>query len=187
MGKFPLHKVERLVSPERAKELDPEEQLKLAGLTVGDVMADIGCGPGFFTVPAARLVGEEGKVYALDTEQEMLDMLSERVKEGNVEARKCGENDLPVEEGELDFALAAFVLHEAEDKPAFLTEIRRALIPGGRLLIIDWVKKDEERGPPLEERLSVEEVYDLLRDTGFVGIKSEEITPSFYRITAAGA
>jgi ubiquinone/menaquinone biosynthesis C-methylase UbiE len=84
MHKFDPKRIDILISEERKKELDPLKYLKEKGLKKGMTFADIGCGPGFFVFPASEIVGEKGKVYALDTQQEMLNELNKRRPSENV-------------------------------------------------------------------------------------------------------
>jgi ubiquinone/menaquinone biosynthesis C-methylase UbiE len=76
------------------------------------VFTDIGCGPGFFVFPASEIVGKDGKVYAIDTQQEMLDELKKRNPQRNVFILKSEETRLPVDSATVDMTLMAFVLHE---------------------------------------------------------------------------
>ena len=64
--KFDPRKKDQLTAPEREEKLHPKALLQSFGLQAGNFMADIGCGPGFFTIPAAEIVGPNGKVYAAD-------------------------------------------------------------------------------------------------------------------------
>ena len=69
--KFDTRNKDLLLSEARQETLKPEELLRSLGLRAGQTIADIGCGPGFFTVPAARIVGEDGHVYAADIQGDM--------------------------------------------------------------------------------------------------------------------
>ncbi|MBI5643357.1 MAG: class I SAM-dependent methyltransferase [Deltaproteobacteria bacterium] len=181
--KFSPEKIGRLLREERYNELAPLDLLKKAGLKEGDTFADIGSGPGFFSLPASGIVGS-GKVYAIDTQAEMLEALKKTNPPANVAAIISGENSIPLEDGAADFALVAFVLHETEDMVLFLKEVRRILKPKGTLLVIDWKKKKEEKGPPMAERLSAASVTGLLKKAGFKGIKASTLNPSHYSIAA---
>ncbi|MFQ5464541.1 MAG: class I SAM-dependent methyltransferase [Thermodesulfobacteriota bacterium] len=184
MGKFKHKNIGRLLSEERTREIAPERLLRDAGLAEGDRMADIGCGPGFFTEAAARIVGPEGRVFALDTNPEMLRSLTERVRAENVEALLCADAGFPLGDGGVDFTLLAYVLHESDDRGAFLAEAFRISRTGGRILLIDWEKKAEERGPPEEERISMERAVGLLGEAGFAVAAKGGLSPSHYKIIA---
>lgn len=183
--KYDPQKLDRLMSEERAKELSPEKLLRDEGLKEGDFFADIGSGPGFFSIPAARIVGERGIVFAIDTQKEMLlDLRDKRNPPQNIVLLLSEEDNIPVGDSEADFAFLAFVLHEVDNTGVFLKEIRRILREGGKFLVVDWKKQQEEKGPPIEERLTEEEVSRLLEKAGFKDIKTAPINQSHYKVSA---
>lgn len=185
MHKFDPAKIDRLMSKEREKELDPEGLLRSCGLKEDDVFADIGSGPGFFSIPASGIVGPYGVVFAIDTQEEMLLHLRDADPPQNIILLRSDEDSIPLANAEVDFALIAFVLHEAANAESFLKEVRRILRPEGTLLVIDWVKKSEEKGPPLKERIDEADARALLSKAGFTSIAASSLTPSHYRITAS--
>ncbi|HAO93981.1 MAG: hypothetical protein A2X99_01625 [Deltaproteobacteria bacterium GWB2_55_19] len=182
MHKYSPEKIERLLRPARVREIKPFAVLKDAGLKKGDSIADAGSGPGFFSVPASRIVGKDGIVYAIDTQKEMLEGLKKLSPPPNIIPILSGENSIPLEGSTVDFALSAYVLHETDNKARFLKEIKRIMKPGARLLVIDWKKKKEGHGPPCEERLSIKTVEGLLRKAGFVSLKASALNDSHYRV-----
>jgi ubiquinone/menaquinone biosynthesis C-methylase UbiE len=113
----------------------------LSGLvSEGQAVLDIGCGPGYFTIPLAHRVGERGQVVAIDLQEEMLEIvrrkairegLSDRIKLHNAEPGALGVS------GRFDFALAFWMLHEVPDQGALLSQVRSLLKPGGSLLIVE--------------------------------------------------
>ncbi len=173
-----------MLSTERLMEQHPEGLLRHEGLTPGDSFADVGCGPGFFTVPAAGIVGETGRVYAIDISEEMLFELDKRDPPPNVVLVKSAEAEIPLDDSVVDMALISYVLHEAESAVAFLGEVGRILADGGILLILDWKKRSEDKGPPAQERLTEEEVLGFLEEAGFVDAEAESFTESHYKITS---
>ena len=82
--KFNVKEMHKLDSFERRKILPPEEILIKAGLKIKDIFLDIGCGIGYFSIPASRIIGIEGKVFALDTSSEMLEELKRRIYKKNI-------------------------------------------------------------------------------------------------------
>jgi ubiquinone/menaquinone biosynthesis C-methylase UbiE len=180
--KFNVKEMYRLDSPERRKILPPEETLIKAGLKINDIFIDIGCGIGYFSIPASIIIGNEGKVFALDTSKEMLEELKRRIYEKkikNITPFLSESYKFPLESNVGTFALISNVLHEVEDKISFLKETNRALLEEGTLCIIEWQKKETERGPPLEDRLSESEIKDLLEKTNFKLINSFPIGENF--------
>jgi len=184
MHKFNPDHIGRLLSGKRIREVRPRQFLLEAGLGRGHVFVDVGCGPGFFTLPAARIVGAKGRAYAVDTEPLMLTELKKRRPPANVQCIVSAESDLPLSDNISDFILLAYVLHEAEDKTAFVLELKRLLKPGAKLLILDWKKKNEAEGPPVEDRLTIKEVKALLKEAGLVRVKSAPLSPSHYQVSA---
>ncbi|HAG49786.1 MAG: hypothetical protein A2X87_07330 [Deltaproteobacteria bacterium GWC2_42_51] len=182
--KFDPANIEVLLGSDRLKELNPTQFLIENGLKKGMRFADIGCGPGFFSIPAAEIVGERGIIYAVDTQDEMLKELLKRRPPKNVKTIKSNENHIPLDSGSADFVLLAFVLHEAEDRPAFLSEVKRLLKTDGSLLLLEWEKITEDKGPPFEERIAKNDTKIVIEKAGF---KIQEIAnqnPSQYRIKA---
>jgi ubiquinone/menaquinone biosynthesis C-methylase UbiE len=173
MHKFDPRKRSVLDDPKRLLFENPDAILSEVGVDPGHVVADIGCGTGFFTLPLAKYVGERGKVYALDTSPTMIDELRKRTKHLNqVKPIHSQENRFPIEEGSLDLALLVNMIHELEDWRRFLKEVHRVLKPGGRICIIDWKKKKMEMGPPQKIRLTRERIGEMLRQSGYNQIKS---------------
>jgi ubiquinone/menaquinone biosynthesis C-methylase UbiE len=128
-----------LATPLRRLFHDPRHVL--AGLVApGDTAIDFGCGPGYFTLPLAEMVGPEGRVVAVDLQAAMLERVRERARAAGLEDRitlqPCATDTL----GELppaDAALAFWMVHEVPDVARFLGEVAAALKPGGRFLLVE--------------------------------------------------
>lgn len=187
MHKFDPKKIDILISEERKKEIDPSKYLKEKGLKKGMAFADIGCGPGFFVLPASEIVGKTGRVYALDTQQEMLNELKKRRPSENIIILKSEETELPVQDKAVDIAIMVFVLHEVHYPVDFLKEVKRILKPSGKLIVIDWEKKVEEKGPPFEERIPKEKAKEVFEHAGFKKIETEGLNPSHYEVVGRKA
>ena len=168
--KFDVKNMNRLDSPERRKMLPPRETLLNAGLAKNDIFIDIGCGIGYFSIPASIIIGPRGKVFALDTSSEMLEELNRKInlnKIVNIECILSDPYDFHLAQDAGTFALISNVLHEVDDKLIFLKETNRILTTKGKLCIIEWQKKQTEKGPPIKERLSEQDVKKLLDQTNF--------------------
>jgi len=157
----------RLIALERARLLPADRVLDALDVQAHHDVIDIGAGPGYFALPLARRT--RGKVFAVDLSPEMLQMLSERARESGVsiEAHQAPAERLPLEDASVDRALMAFVLHEVPDRQAAVREVRRVLREKGRFLLLEWDKRPMDMGPPVEERLSVDECEALLVAEGF--------------------
>jgi|TARA_Y100000031_G_scaffold117137_1_gene129968 ubiquinone/menaquinone biosynthesis C-methylase UbiE len=161
--------IRRLLAPERAQDLDTFAVLTFSGINLHDTVADIGCGPGFFTVPLAKYL-VNGNLYALDIDNEMLAACRESVAQarlGNVEVLKCGEFDFPLDPGSLNGAFLAFMIHHSPDKARLLGAVRELIHPRGWCTILEWYRKETEEGPPLERRLDPAEMEALATQAGF--------------------
>jgi len=106
----------------------------------GDTAVDLGCGPGFFTIAMARLVGAKGRVIAVDLQPQMLAHVRRKALKRSVmdriELHQCGSESLGVT-SEADFILAFYMVHEVPDAASFFKETRTILKKGGRLLIVE--------------------------------------------------
>ena len=161
--------IRKLLSRERSESLDSFLVLSLSEINPHDTVADIGCGPGFFTVPLAKFL-VNGKVYALDIDDEMLTACSQQVTQarmGNVEVLKCEEFAFPLEPGSVDGAFLAFVVQQTSDRPRFLRAVRELLTPGGWCTILEWYRKETETGPPLERRIDPSHLEETAREAGY--------------------
>jgi len=174
--------IRRLLRPERELELDPFTILSLMPIEPYDHVADIGCGPGYFSIPLAKHL-VYGRLYALDILDEMLDVLRQRVSEarlGNVEILKCGERDFPLPRESLDGAFIAFVIHHDMDQVAFLAAVRALLKPRGWCTILEWYGRDTESGPPLERRIGPDRLEGLAKEAGFQFRSWRDINGRYY-------
>jgi ubiquinone/menaquinone biosynthesis C-methylase UbiE len=183
--KFNPQEYWKLETPERKKLLPPIELLQMLGLSRQDVFVDIGCGIGYFTIPALEILDPEAVVYALDTSELLLDELSRRLKKeqrGRVRLIKTGEYDLKLEPESASFAFMSTVLHEIDDRPRFLREVWKLLVPDGRLAVIEWEKKSSEVGPHFHHRIGRDEVEELLTNEGFFVVQRPGIRGELYGI-----
>ncbi|MBC8281974.1 MAG: class I SAM-dependent methyltransferase [Chloroflexi bacterium] len=177
--------VERMLRPDRIQTLDPFRIMAHCPITPRDIVADIGCGPGYFTLPLAKFL-INGKVFALDTSDEMIEACQSRVDEarlGNVEVLKCEEYEFPVEAGTLDGLFIAFVVHPPGDRLRFLTAAKEMLRPGGWCFMLEWHKKETETGPPQRARITPEELQELCESAGFHYQESGNVNDENYRMT----
>jgi ubiquinone/menaquinone biosynthesis C-methylase UbiE len=106
----------------------------------GMTVLDIGCGPGFFTMDIARMVGRSGRVIAADLQEGMLQRLRKKIRktdlEGRITLHKCEENGIGLSET-VDFITAFYMIHEIPDQAAFLKELRTILNPDGQVFIME--------------------------------------------------
>jgi len=161
-----------LDEPERLQWLPPDEVLAQIPFENGGVVADIGAGTGYFSIPIARVVGQIGRVYAVDFQREMLEKIRHKLdtlgNSSNVELIEgdAARTTLPVQS--CDIVFMANIWHELDDHAAVLIEAARVLRPGGFLVIVDW-RQDlpDSPGPPTEHRVPSALVQLTLQDGGW--------------------
>ena len=161
--KFDPSNKDVLISSQRQQSLDAFRVMSLIPVRPYHIVADVGCGPGYFAIPLAKHVFD-GKVFALDVQQEMLDATKkelERIHLTNVDLVLSKESKLTLDDDSLDGALLAFVLHEADSPRDLLKDVRRCLRKGGWLAMLEWDKREMEEGPPLEERIDEPELSEI--------------------------
>lgn len=106
----------------------------------GMIVADIGCGMGFNAIALARMVGEGGRVIAVDVQDKMLDVLRKRAAKAGLAERIDTRPTQPDSIGidtEVGFAVAFWMVHEVPDAALFMEQIRSCLAPGGSLLVVE--------------------------------------------------
>lgn len=106
----------------------------------GMTVLDFGCGPGFFSIDLARMVGKSGRVIAADLQEGMLQKLRKKIQgtelEGRITLHKCEKNKIGLLE-EVDFVLAFYLLHEIPNQETFFNEIESILKPNGQIFIAE--------------------------------------------------
>jgi len=106
----------------------------------GMAALDLGCGPGFFTIELAKLVGKSGKVMAVDLQEGMLEIVRKKVMKTNlkdvIEFHNCPNDRIGLSKT-FDFILIFYMLHEVPDQSAFLKEVLSLLNPDGKVLIVE--------------------------------------------------
>ncbi len=171
----PKH-IEKLDNPERRKALPPEEILKLLDVADGMEIADVGCGPGYFTLPVAHMT--KGTVYAVDVSPEMLNILHERAEQAglsNISLVESPAERIALPDDSVDRIICSLVLHEVDDLTQTLSEFKRILRADGKVLLIEWEKKPMDMGPSLEERIEPDE---LLREVTSLGFRCQTTSPN---------
>jgi ubiquinone/menaquinone biosynthesis C-methylase UbiE len=181
------HRRYRHDDEQRRRWQNPEAILAEIGLEPGMTFIDLGCGEGFFALPAARLVGEAGRVYALDINAEAIEHLKETAANeglGNVTAMAgTGEESLLCEECG-DIVFLGIVLHDFRDAAVVLRNARAMVKPTGRLINLDWKKEEMELGPPLGIRFDEAKASGLIAAAGFTIESVREMGPYHYLIEA---
>lgn len=155
-----------------SKLLDPNLIFQKIGLKEKMFIADLGCGAiGHFVFPAARLVGKEGKVFAVDIQKQVLETIEKRADLESLHNVAAVWSDLErygaaqIESGSLDYALIINTLFQIKDRVSALKEAVRLVKIAGRVVIVDWLLTSIPFGPPVEGRVDpawVEQEMDKL-------------------------
>ncbi len=175
---------------ERRQWQNPEAILADIGLQPGQVFADLGCGDGFFAVPAARMVGEAGRVIALDISREPVEMLRERAEReglGNIELTVAPAEKTVLCEACCDFIFFGIDLHDFAYPKLVLKNARIMIKPDGRLVDVDWKKVETPMGPPLSIRFDEDKAAGLMVEAGFEILEARQLPPWHYLIIAKPA
>jgi SAM-dependent methyltransferase len=183
--KFDPANLERLLGEERRKLLPPERVLDAAGIASGQTVIDLGCGPGYLTLPAAERAGAGGTVYGVDVQAEPLQVCGRRADEAglrNVQTVLWEARAVPLPDGTADRILVSLVLHETEDPVAFLREARRLLAPEGSIAIVELAKQTGPPGWPSGPRVSPEDVARFAAAAGLVAGVPSPLNEHYYLI-----
>lgn len=153
--------------------LEPQRIVRYFGLQEGDHVADFGAGHGYFTIPMAKAVGGNGKIYAIDVQKAVLDIVRSRAKLEhllNIEPI-WADLDHPLgsklKENFLEFVLMANVIFQSENRAKLFEEAFRILRQGGRLAVIEWDQSPAPMGPPINLRIKKETSRSLAEEAGF--------------------
>jgi len=163
---------------------NPETILQEIGLRSGSVFMDMGCGDGFFSIPAARTVGSEGRVYAVDVDEGSVKRIMQRAsREGllNVILRIGKAEDTVFC---ANYVFFGNVLHDFEEPAKVLANARTMLKPRGRLIDLDWKKKLMPIGAPYWKRFEEEKATALIANADFRIERVRDSGPYHYMIIA---
>jgi ubiquinone/menaquinone biosynthesis C-methylase UbiE len=156
------------------KFLDPEKILFAAGLSAGQVVADLGTGSGFYSVAAGKIVGDQGLVYAVDILDTALDHVSAEGRLKGLRNLKTFRCDLEqsnscriIPTGSVDLVILATIVHQIKDQSALFTEAYRLLKTGGKLIAVEWNDQPSPIGPAALDRIQPANFIKLAKQTSF--------------------
>jgi ubiquinone/menaquinone biosynthesis C-methylase UbiE len=170
------------------KFADPQLIVDQLEISPGMIVADFGCGAGFFSLPIAKKVGEEGKVYALDVLPDKLESVESQAKTLNltniitqrVNLEILGGSKLEAES--VDWVIMKDMLFQNKGKDKILAEAKRILKKDGQALVIEWNKEDSSIGPEKELRIFKETLMDLAKQNGWKIDKEIEVGNFHYSL-----
>ena len=159
-----------LEDPERDAYQKPQEVIKELDLKEGEVIADIGAGSGYFTFRLAHVVGERGRVYAVDISPDMIRYMNRRIRDLNLKnvITVLAEPDDPLlQDNSVDLFFVCDTWHHIGRQTEYLALMKRMLKPGGQVAMIDFQKRDLPFGPPLEMKISRGDLVRQMESNGF--------------------
>ncbi len=169
---FPPEELQRLVHPRRFRYCPPFKTLRRMGLKKGMDIAEVGCGPGFWTLPATKIAGSSSKVFASDISPRMLAAAKQRATNAgslNIQFKRSRSYKVPFDSECADFCMLHYVLHEVNSPDKLLAEGVRILRKQGLLSVYEWAKVDSDTGPPYSARIADSNMRNLFNS---VGLKS---------------
>jgi SAM-dependent methyltransferase len=172
----------RQLNPRRARWQKPGVLVRALGLRRGQVVAEIGSGPGYFTPRLARAVGPSGHVYAVDPETAVLNVLRRRLTRMGVRnvTPVLGRDDDPLlPRGRCEVAVLINVYHHMRRRIGFLRRLVAALPRNARLVNIDWDEKTEF-GPPPKRRVPRARFLRDARRAGLRLVADRRVLPHQY-------
>jgi arsenite methyltransferase len=165
-----------LEDPSRDAWQKPHDVVMALKLKPTDVVADIGSGTGYF---ARRFALHAAKVYAVDIDATLLE-LSAKSAPPNLITVLAKPGDPMLAASSVDLIFFCDVLHHIENRPSYFQHLKEALKPGGRIVTIDFYKKQLPVGPPEETKLSEEAIISEFREAGFRLNRKETFLPYQY-------
>jgi arsenite methyltransferase len=165
-----------LEDPSRDEWQKPHDVIVALNLKATDSVADIGAGTGYF---ARRFANHAGKVYAVDIDEKLLAIAAKNAPP-SLQTILSVPDDPRLLPQSVDVVFFCDVLHHIESRPAYYAKLATALKPGGRIVVIDFYKKDLPVGPPPSMKLSEQEVATELNQAGFVVAQRLDILPYQY-------
>lgn len=170
--------------PSRDQWQKPQEILAAMEFKANDTVVDLGAGTGYLLPSLSVAAGPQGRVLAVDIEPAMLDFLQKSAeKEGwkNVRTQLAQTSDPMLQASSVDAIVTLNVWHHIDDRKAYAAKLLHALKPGRAFVVVDFLKEQTDGfGPPLEMRLSAEEVSEELRAGGFEVDLISESLPRHY-------
>lgn len=152
---------------------DPEKNIKQFNLVEGSYVADFGSGSGFYSFAAAEAVGQNGRVYALDVQKDLLEKVKKEAQFRHLANLEIIWADLEhvggskLREASIDAVILANILFQLEHKDNIALEIKRILKRGGKVLVVDWLSSFGGVGPQPKDVFEKEKVQELFIKHGF--------------------
>ena len=172
-----------LEDPSRDEWQKPHEVVMALALKPDEVIADIGAGSGYFS---RRFAHHAGKVYAVDIDPKLLKMIRKDAPP-NLETVLAAPDDPRLPDHAVDTIFFCEVLHHIENRAPYYAKLAKALKPDGRIVMIDFQKRDVPVGPPVEMKLSDDQVIAEMKAAGFTLTRRLDLLPYQYFLVFGAA
>jgi len=166
--------------------MNPDKIVEKLNIKSGMIVADFGCGAGYFTIPIAKIIKNSGKVYAIDVLKESLenvlgkaklyDLLNIETVRSNIEIAGGSK----IKSASVDLVILANILFQCNDHDSVLSEAKRILKNDGSIVVVDWIPKKVPLGPKYEHCLSEENVKKLSIKNGLKVVKKIDAGSQHY-------
>ena len=183
MHQDPKAYISMLENPLRDSEQRPEEVLKMLGIKPGEAVADIGAGSGYFAFRFARQVGDSGRVYAVDINSDMILFMNRKIRDlklRNVSTVLSAPDDPLLVDDSVNRFFICNTWHHVQNRPNYLTLMKKILKPGGQIIVLDYHKKELPVGPPPEMKMAREDVIKEMESGGFKLAQEHTFLPYQY-------
>jgi len=152
--------------------INPSEVVAQTGLMMGQTVADLGCGNGFYVLPAAQMIGNTGTVYAVDVMEQKLAATVSIANQFGYKNVRVIQADLAkplfeIPANSCDLVIVGNILHEISTQDQLIKSIYRILKSPGRVVVVEWKRTATPFGPPLERRMDQQKIEILLMQSGF--------------------
>ena len=174
--------LKKFENPNRSKWQKPEEVIAMLGDLEGRIVADIGAGSGYF---AFRLNKAGATVFALDIDEQFIGYMDSVIAAKaltDIQTRLVPEDDPELQPNEIDHVIIVNTYHHIHDRKVYFSKVLNALKPGGKLMVVDFHKREIPFGPPVEMKLDYSKVLEELRQTGFNDFVTDTITLQYQYI-----
>lgn len=185
-GPWDRERLRNLERPEREQLMPRAVIIEEMDVSPGMVVADVGAGLGWLTFPLAVAVGASGRVLAVDPSHDGIAAIRERAQEeklSQVETFIAPAENTGLPESFIDRILWHTMYHDVGDRHQAIKEMYRILKPGGRWIVVDWVKESTDFGPPESVRMSPDEVWNEVRQVGFHKVREWKAGPVTWGVT----
>lgn len=169
-----------LIRESRQREEDCQKMLENLGVKPGMTICDMGCGNGFYSLQLAKMVGNEGKILAVDIQSEMLRLLKARAEEQGIENIELvlGDIDDPkLPEGKVDLIMCVDVYHEFSHPEEMLAGMRKSLKPDGMIVMLEFRMEDPKVPIKTLHKMSKKQILREYKLNGFQLVKEFDGLP----------